>query len=456
MALWLLALWLLAAAAVAPHPHPSAAQDHDGGARGGCRLGYHTYGPGGAVATGEPVTFAAYGAAYGAAPALAPAASPAAAYQFSFHPAGAHDGRPARPSSVGTVTHTFRRAGQHVATVRCAPAEVANGSAMPLALWPLARVELEVTATAQRSCYVYRVAQPRSASRRRSDPPEAGSRSVFVSVWDTSEPTRARAALLTGQFVRMGVLGAPLVRISSMTKTGGADAVPVSGEPAAAATGMELAWQIAVPSAYDGPMDALLRVTLTPPEGLALQGCRIAPAAYHISRHRRLLPYTSLHVDGEVPVTGAAESQMAIDGSPPGTAAVATAHQSPCRPAELTIAVQRGASSQLSLILTNGLGHPQWGASASFSAARSSDDRFVPQMTHLAASRVSRIRSAGSVMSCLPNLRRATSAPSPSFMQCCRWWHLTARSYCFSRGKACCILWLLRQDSPLMVLGFTI
>ena len=110
------------------------------------------HGRGTIYATGEPVTFAAYGAAYGAAPALAPAASPAAAYQFSFHPAGAHDGRPARPSSVGTVTHTFRRAGQHVATVRCAPAEVANGSAMPLALWPLARVELEVTATAQRSC----------------------------------------------------------------------------------------------------------------------------------------------------------------------------------------------------------------------------------------------------------------------------------------------------------------
>ena len=312
-----------------------------------CELGFQTHAAGAAIVAGDPVTFHAHG---GLNDALRDAAR-GSAYLFRFDGAGGSaDGE--ATVAAGRLTRTFERIGPHVATVYCNPspgvAQNASDSMLTDA-WPLARVRFDVRAAAVRRCFKYKVEHPRRSASRRA---------IFISVWDTRQPTHERAASLTAQFV--STHAAPVVELSSMTKSGPAPALPVQG--AHNVTGTEFAWEVAVPEVYDGPMDAPLQVRVSPPAGLSLFGCSIAATTAHVSRAWRSLPCESEHAEADVRVmdagqTNASESTRLVE--------TVSLSQNPCRPSELALTV-RTAGGGTALLLTNELtgGHPQLDDSA--------------------------------------------------------------------------------------------
>ena len=329
---------------------------------GACELGYQTSAPGAAVLAGEPVVFQAQGAA--------PAApdSDSAAYRFRFDGDGAEAAL--LSAEEARLSRTFERVGSHVATVYCRPAphDTANssGTVVPQAFWPLARVHFDVLATGTRSCYEYRVEQLHIAQVD-TTADERSQTALVVSVWDRSEPTPARAASLTAQFLTMRA--APHVQLASMTKTGPASVRPVHG--LLNTTSTLDGWQIVVPDVYVGPMDATLELQLSPPAGLLLMGCSIASSTAHVSRTHRSLPYSSVYAAVDIQVS--AEAINHSDGSEPQQHVTnATLVQNPCRPSELTLVVQ-AVDGRLSLLLSNDLGNDLQLTGAAGSFTRVSD-----------------------------------------------------------------------------------
>ena len=310
-----------------------------------CELGYQTRLAGAAVHAGEPVAFRAHGAAAGPAGEIA--------YHFRFSSADttaeATLSTGEAMSLGGLLTRAFEQ-GVHVATVYCrpAPAVASNGSGTvpSLAFWPLARARFVVHAAGVRFCYEYRVEQlPAPMLLTQADELLDTTQSVLlVSVWDKSEPTIERAAYLTAQFLAMRVI--PSVQLSSMTKSGPAAMLPVSG--LVNAPGVRDGWQIVVPEVYNGPMDATLELRMSPPAGLSLMGCSIAPSTVHVSRRRRSLPYGSPYAEMDVPLSARG---VKVGAQPPLVGDV-TLYPNPCRPSELTL-LAGVFHNKLSLLLSN-------------------------------------------------------------------------------------------------------
>ena len=224
-------------------PHPTPADD-GGGARGGCRLGYHTYGPGAAVATGEPVTFAAYGACWCGLrrgrprPGDLPRQRTSSPFTRPAHGGGRH------PSSVGTVR--TRSAAPGSTWRPCAAPRPRSPTAACRSRSGAGAVELEVTAAAQRSCYVYRV-RARSA-RAAVGSARGGLAQHRVRMGRRSPRVPARPCSPAS----LCAWASPRLSCGSLRRRPVGPTQCLSRAVAAAATGMELAWQIAVPDAYMG------------------------------------------------------------------------------------------------------------------------------------------------------------------------------------------------------------
>ena len=319
----------------------------DAHAGGSCELGYQTRLAGAAVHAGEPVAFRAHGAGTGP--------PNATAYHFQFSSAMTTTDAAVVAGEVtslaGRVTRAFEQ-GVHIATVYCRPAPEAtsngSGAAPPIMFWPLARVRLDVVATGVRFCYEYQVEQLPAGV-------------LVASVWDKSEPTVERATFLTAQFLT--VHAAPSVQLSSMTKSGSVAVLPVSGM--VNATGVRDGWQIVVPEVYKGPMDSALDLHLSPPVGLSLLGCSIAPSTVHISRTPRSLPRDSPYAELNVQISPGGV-KFRDHGEYPPISRV-TSHPNPCRPSELTV-LSEGLYNKFGLLLSNDFtGVPQLdGAARSF------------------------------------------------------------------------------------------